>query len=390
MTKKEKFDLAAFNAWMKMRKALLGVGFTVVIFTIFLGLCEVVLRTTHLFGARISWSEPDPLLSWRYTPGSYYWYYKENDHPITGKINRYGFRDKEWSLQKPQNSYRIAVLGDSFVEAFQVELDYTFGALAQKYLNQKIGSRRIEVMNFGRSGSTQSEEFIILKYDVTRFSPDAVLLVFFPGNDIRDISKETAPSLRRPFYTVSDEGRLTLDVGFTQMWGYRIRRRLNWLKQHSALVSLVTERYTYFQAQKHLNTEKESKRISGYLSLCTSNPDPAYIRSFAMNKRIIQAMSRYCRKKGIHFMLVSAHNSAYITEKDRRFQAIDATFDSNFFEDDLNVFSKELRIQHLGLQRIFRRYYEKNGVSLNWGHWNYKGHEVVARAISAKLLKDLF
>ena len=89
-------------------------------------------------------------------------------------------------------------------------------------------------------------------------------------------------------------------------------------------------------------------------------------------------------------MLVSAHNSAYITEKDRRFQAIDATFDSNFFEDDLNVFSKELRIQHLGLQRIFRRYYEKNGVSLNWGHWNYKGHEVVARAISAKLLKDLF
>ena len=91
-----------------------------VIFFAFILTLELVLRATHLFGARISYSEPDPILGWRHTPKSKYWFYEENDHPITGRINSYGWRDKEWSLKKPENVYRIAVLGDSMVEAFQV------------------------------------------------------------------------------------------------------------------------------------------------------------------------------------------------------------------------------------------------------------------------------
>jgi hypothetical protein len=86
---------------------------------------EIVLRKTHLFGARISWSEPDQLLGWRNSPGRTYWH-KEANHIITGKMNNFCWRDINRSLDKEKGTYRIAFLGDSMVEALNVELDSTF------------------------------------------------------------------------------------------------------------------------------------------------------------------------------------------------------------------------------------------------------------------------
>ena len=105
---------------IKLKNIILNISFIVIIFIVFTGMLEVLFRSTHLFGASISFSGPDPIFYFRFTPGSQYWRYKENDHPITGKINKYGYRDKNWTLEKPKNIFRIAVLGDSYVEAFEV------------------------------------------------------------------------------------------------------------------------------------------------------------------------------------------------------------------------------------------------------------------------------
>lgn len=101
-----------------IRSKITFIIFSVVIFFLFTGILEIVLRTTHLFGATISCSEPDNLLGWRYTPGCNFWFCEENNHPVTVKFNNYSFRDKDWILEKPKNIYRIAILGDSFTEAF--------------------------------------------------------------------------------------------------------------------------------------------------------------------------------------------------------------------------------------------------------------------------------
>ena len=120
----------------KIRGRVLNIIFSFIVFLVFILFLEVVLCTTHLFNARLTWLKPDPILGYRFVPGSKHWHNKENDHPITGKINTYGWRDKEWSLQKPPDVFRIAVLGDSYVVAYEVELDSTFLKLTEKQLNK--------------------------------------------------------------------------------------------------------------------------------------------------------------------------------------------------------------------------------------------------------------
>ncbi len=359
----------------------------------FLLVLEVVLRVTHLFGARVAWTEPDPRIGWRFTPGRDYWFQLENDHPITGVINAHGWRDREWTLEKPAGTLRVAVLGDSMVEAFQVEPERTFLALTERQWN---GRRlpRIEVMNFGRSGCTQSEELLILEHDVDRFAPDVVVLVFTPQNDIQDVRPETSSSPLRPYYAPSADGTLTLDTSYTSTRGYRVRRFINPFKQHSAIVSLVCERWNAIQEarQAYLQGGAEGRSgldLSGYLSLCTAKPDRGWAAAYAVNKGLIGAIARHCGERNRKLLIVVADLAAYLPEVEREWKAAEPSLDPNFFEDDLTAFARSLGAEVLGLQRVFRRVSEERDEPLHWAHWNYAGHEVVARELVQALERML-
>src|SRR5258705_5608596 len=144
-----------------MRRALLSVLSLLIV----CALLEAVLRTTHVFHARLSWTEPDREIGWRFTPGREYWFFGENDSAITGRIKTMGWPDRERSVKKAPRTYRIAVVGDSFVEAFQVESGRTFLARAEEaYKSMRTADYdALEVMNFGRSGMSPTEESIVLE-----------------------------------------------------------------------------------------------------------------------------------------------------------------------------------------------------------------------------------
>ncbi len=378
---------------MPFRKRVLRVVlFSTLIFLFFLLALEIVLRTTHLFGANVSWSENDPLLGWRTSPGAPYWFHKENDHPIQGRINQYGWRDVEWSLEKPEGTFRIAVLGDSFVEAYQVELEATCLKLAESRLHRETGVD-VELMNFGRAGFSQTEELLVLENEVARFSPDMVLLFFLPENDIGDVAKETARDLRRPFFLLDPDGSLTLDTSFKDTREYTVRALLQSLKRRSALLSLVGQRLNLFQYQRFMAYRQAMEQKGGpppegltqSASLCTEAPEERYAGNYRLNKILIRHMADFCRQRGILFMLVVLNSRAYLPEVEEELKAVDPTFDLFYFDDDMKRFADALNVPSIGLQRVFREDYQRNGVPLLWGHWNYEGHKVVADALVNEL-----
>jgi len=77
-----------------------------------------------------------------YIPHAYYRHTKEGFSE--GRYNSHGFRDYERSYEKPQGVYRIVVLGDSYIEGLQVELEKTFTAQLEKMLNGHPSLRKFD------------------------------------------------------------------------------------------------------------------------------------------------------------------------------------------------------------------------------------------------------
>jgi hypothetical protein len=366
-----------------MRRTLLSL----VSFVVLLLVLEVFLRTTHAFNARVSFIEPDTLVGWRYTPDKAYWFNGENDHPIAGHINNLGFRDCDRTRTRPAGTFRVAILGDSFVEALQVEQDSTFCALAERALAQRWGAP-VEVMNFGRSGMTQSEELLTLERDVLPCSPDLVVLLFVPHNDVRDVSVATADREKRPFFHVGPSGELDLDTSFRASRGYRVREWLNGVKQHSALVSLMAERYNVLrQGGRPWRAAAASARprMTPELRLCTAAPDSAFAANYQLNKRLMKAMHDVCAAHGVDMMLMVAP-LVYEDEVEAALRDIDPSFRPDFFEHDLEGFARRIGVGFVPLQAAFERRHRLTRERLRWAHWDYAGHRLVARELTAAIV----
>jgi len=86
------------------------------------------------------------------------------------RINNYGWNSPiDYSEKKTKP--RIAIIGDSFIEAFQVEPEKAYPSILRK----KIGSK-YDVYSFGKSGAPLSQYLHISRYVKNTFDPD--ILVF--------------------------------------------------------------------------------------------------------------------------------------------------------------------------------------------------------------------
>jgi hypothetical protein len=346
------------------------------------GAVEVVLRVTHAFQARVSWTQPDPWIGWRFTPGREFWFFKENDHAITGRINSLGWRDRERTRAKPANTRRAAVIGDSSVEAFQVELDSTFVAIAERELDREAGP--YEVMNFGRSGMGVAEERLVLESDVFPCEPDVVVLLFTPHNDVADANPVSATTPLRPFYVVDERDSLVLDVSFNRARGYRVRELVNPLKQHSALVSLVVERVNAGRTHVPDGTSTPARRLSGVHTLLSAHPDSLMLANYALAKRLVAEMARICAAKGVAFVVLSVP-LVYEDEVVAELRAIDPTLDPAFFDRDLAALADSTGFDFVPLTGPFSESRRRTGQRLHWAHWNYRGHRLAGGLLAGAL-----
>lgn len=97
----------------------------------------------------------------------------------TFTTNTFGMRDREYSLQKPAGTYRIALLGPSHVMGNGVADGQTFEHLVEQRLNNEFAGsvqQNFEILNFGVDGFTLPQQLAMLEDRVLQFSPDMVIV----------------------------------------------------------------------------------------------------------------------------------------------------------------------------------------------------------------------
>ena len=92
------------------------------------------------------------------------------------KTNRWGFRDVDYeSMEKPENTLRVAFAGDSITLGMKVAAQETFVRQFEAEANSLNSRRRIQTLNFGIDGYHAIQINELIRTKVLAFSPDIVV-----------------------------------------------------------------------------------------------------------------------------------------------------------------------------------------------------------------------
>ena len=122
--------------------------------------------------------QPDPILNHVWVPNQVRTTTAFADRgvpPYTRQVNEQGWMmDREVTVQKLQGTYRIAYLGDSFIEGTCPPED-TVPSIVERSLKVP-GFSKVEVINTGTSSYSPTLYYLLLKTKLLQFKPDLVVV----------------------------------------------------------------------------------------------------------------------------------------------------------------------------------------------------------------------
>jgi hypothetical protein len=361
---------------------------------------EVVLRLLDV--SFVQQNEPDAFVGWSLRPGV------SNSAGHIGpthvvRINSKGLRDREHLFNKPSNVFRIAILGDSFAEADQVTIPETFWAVMEARLRscEKLKGRIPEVINFGVAGYGTGQELITLQRKVWRYSPDLVVLLYTPVNDLSDNARAlpiyNGGSRMRPYFVLQDR-RLVVDNSFTKTTEFQNlvkpalwRRIYNALHDRSRLLQLIG-----FLRHNLTASPEAVEPMSDGRPLEVQNLQPpsskAWSNALLVTEELIRTANSEVSQRGARFVLVIGTSGLQIYPDPvarARFQKEQGLVQPFLINQRLNEFARSNRIDVLDLGPPLLEYAESNRGVLHdtngFGHWNTMGHKLVGELTASKI-----
>ena len=99
-------------------------------------------------------------------------------------LNSHGFRGPDFSIEKPPDTYRILILGDSRSFGFGLmNYDDIYPARMQQYFNQTLSNTQVEILNLSVIGYSSYQGKILLEKYGKLLQPDLVI-IWFGFNDL--------------------------------------------------------------------------------------------------------------------------------------------------------------------------------------------------------------
>jgi len=356
-------------------------------------------------------------------PGTEGQYQREGGSYV--RVNSDGLRDREHTRAKPPDTFRIAVLGDSFTEAMHVPMEQTYWSLLERRLQEcnPFPGKKVEVINFGVSGYGTAQELLTLRQRVWDYSPDLVVLAFTTLNDVYDNSRALSRTEDVPYFAYRN-GELTYDASFRDSRTYRQRdSKLNrfgrWLHNELRVIQLIHYaqfvaklRVTDWRNRRHLAAQNQTTPTAGPVptvrtadnigieNMIYFEPvDENWKEAWRVTEELIKQMRSEVAERKAKFLLVTLSNAVQVYPD----AAVRAKFLQHLGEE--TIFYPNLRLKALAdreqfdfldLAQPMQAYADQNkvflhgfGSDLGNGHWNANGHKVAAELMAQKLCGKL-
>lgn len=308
----------------------------------------------------------------KYKPNQTGVYRVKNEIKATYKINANGWNSAydQYSVDKPIEKFRIAIIGDSYVEATEVNFNES---LAER-LENKLGKERFEVYRFGISGAPMSQYLHILRKEAGKYNPDLVVVILV-HNDFDESYRFLRGSYASNFMKLKiDNNDSIMEIHPAQFivpWYTTIRNSAIWrylaIRQkipYNRLKDLLLGNNQKYQANI-LTTSLISRR-----------------KNELVTNYIFKEMKEYCDNKGIKLLVIMNGVMEVV------YNMIDKGNSYKTGALSLNEIAKKAAQQNsvdfIDLEPILEVDFKQNHkrfTFINDGHWNEYGHEVVANVI---------
>jgi len=293
-------------------------------------------------------------------------------------INSVGMRDREHSVQKADGTIRILLLGDSFMEALQIQFEESFPKLLEDRLRQ-AGVRNVEVVNAAVSGwGTEDELAYWVRYGKA-LKPDLILVAVTLHNDVSD-------NLRQNFYTLKDgqlQARPIKVSPTTEYWAIQFRA---FIASHLHLIQLWRKFWHRGEIQ---NTGRQlNQHVASLLSRRNTETIAKGWELTFQEFAAIQSEAKGIRAK-MAIVLIPLALQVYKDKFSKFIRENDIPQISLAEPQEKMInFGRTQGIETIDLLPVFKEWREKQNQPLyleNDGHWNSNGHRVAADSVATEL-----
>lgn len=294
------------------------------------------------------------------------------------RINAQGWNSGHatYDAKAPSGVRRIAIIGDSFVEALQVPYNES---LAERL--EGAGQGGLQVYRFGISGAPLSHYLAMARHVAQTYQPDMLVLVLV-HNDFDESFIDVAGRYTSSFLKFQMAGdRVVAEIPpapYQATWRDRLRQS-------------ATLRYLYYR--QRLNPAAVLTRLSpSSAPVYQANVD---IEAVASQREKISGATDYAFSQ--FQSLAREHNfrPVLMMDGDRRSIAVSMD-DAGLYRDGalwLNAMAAQAAskagLPFIDLHPLFREEWTMNHQPLNFisdNHWNAQGHRVAAQALAAYIM----
>lgn len=379
------------NLKFKLFVALIASVFAILLF-------EAFLRITQPKPENLSKLESSSLFLYENNHGAEFTYKSsEFNNPI--KINSYGFRDIEFNKAKPKGVYRIAILGDSYEEALQVDLENTWQKIMAKKISQEV-KKDVESYNFGISGYGTDQNWLTLREKVWQFSPDMIILAFSP-NDVGDTYKNNLVRLENGNLKIINskerEGGNIIGKFVRETYTYHIIIKASSSnKLGKQIVNSIRTKFLRFSKDGRFFLS-DAQLIEGPFEVIASqiNPPKEVQDTWKIIRALIIDMKMQAKEKDAEFLITINIPSTQVEDENwnnlkKQYNLDPSTSSPNVINDVIGKIAEENNIL-LYDPRIDASEWTKNEGAIYFkidGHFNLSGHKFMGEKVADFILEN--
>ena len=304
------------------------------------------------------------------------------------KVNSQGWPDIEHNLAKPKDIYRMLILGDSFVENFQVPLEKRFF----RQLQDKLGNK-FEIIAMGRGNTGTGPQYLTLKNYGLKYKPDLVIHMFYEANDVKNNSSSMQNDPFLPYFKIDAFDNL-VELPHSQRSLRKLAASKEFLTNFSVIKLILKVRQNMM--------ENREKLKSGYpidYHIYDKDYSEEYTKSWEVTKRLILRTKMEVENSGSRYIFIAIPGSEQIQKNVQetiikfypRFSLDNIDFEKP--DQILKAFCEKEKIECYFMLSSFKEYMNLKPQSQLYyfydGHWNETGTNLAAKFLYENLANYL-